>query len=244
MPWQSAADQTEKKQLSATVKHEVVFVRRRPEQSSSRDNALHAQRARKGEEGWCWRPPDHAEAGCTKDHTKREGTRSLHKAYGESTQHKVENNVKDDQIQNNVKDGQREAKVQNDVMGGLEALGKKASQTRAVPAGSRQCLTQDSGGMDGLKENKTAGDGTQGPMKKRADLQLAKKSIANSRQELAKTGCGRKTASRRMARATRTCNDAYQVENKVKSLTAEALRGVKFLAGNIPVIKSPLSFFF
>ena len=29
-----------------------------------------------------------------------------------------------------------------------------------------------------------------------------------------------------MARATHTCNDVYQVENKVKFLTAEALRGV------------------
>ena len=37
------------------------------------------------------------------------------------------------------------------------------------------------------------------------------KSIANSRQELAKTGCGRKTASRRMARVAHTCNDVYQV---------------------------------
>ena len=29
-----------------------------------------------------------------------------------------------------------------------------------------------------------------------------------------------------MARATHTCNDVYQVENKVRCLTAEALRGV------------------
>ena len=29
-----------------------------------------------------------------------------------------------------------------------------------------------------------------------------------------------------MARAAHTCNDVYQVENKVKFLTAEALRGV------------------
>ena len=79
---------------------------------------------------------------------------------------------------------------------------------------------------------KTARDGTQGPMKKRADLLLVRnsqgregphdpgrkertycwqKSIANSRQELAKSGCGRKTASRRMARVAHTCNDVYQV---------------------------------
>ena len=32
-----------------------------------------------------------------------------------------------------------------------------------------------------------------------------------------------------MARATHTCNDVYQVENKVKFLTAEALRGVNSL---------------
>ena len=72
--------------------------------------------------------------------------------------------------------------------------------------------------------------------------------MANSRQELTrKTGCGEdrkdprsgrvaaKTrrgtqrgscTRRRMARATHTCNDVYQVENKVKFLTAEALRGV------------------
>ena len=43
MPWDSSADQIEKKQLSATVKHENRFVRRRPEQLSSGDNALHAR---------------------------------------------------------------------------------------------------------------------------------------------------------------------------------------------------------
>ena len=37
-----------------------------------------------------------------------------------------------------------------------------------------------------------------------------------------------------MARATHTCNDVYQVENKVKFLTAEALRGVNSLIFDAP----------
>ena len=61
--------------------------------------------------------------------------------------------------------------------------------------------------------SETAREGTPGPRKKRADLQLVK-SIADSKQELAKTGGGRKTASRRMARAAHTCNDVYQVEKQ------------------------------
>ena len=49
------------------------------------------------------------------------------------------------------------------------------------------------------EKEKTARDGTQGPMKKRADPQLVKGQSQ------------RKTASRRMAKATHTCNDVYQV---------------------------------
>ena len=50
---------------------------------------------------------------------------------------------------------------------------------------------------------------------------VVRNSIANSRQELAKTGW--QTGSRRMARATQMC---IRWENKVNFLTAEALRGV------------------
>ena len=63
-------------------------------------------------------------------------------------------------------------------------------------------------------------------MKKKSGPTAGKNSMANSMQELAKTGCGRKTASRRMAIATHTCNDVVQFGNKVKFFTAEALRGV------------------
>ena len=62
----------------------------------------------------------------------------------------------------------------------------------------------------GTKRGKQSGMGPKDPRRKERTYSW-QKSMANSRQEMAKTGCGTKTASLRISIVAHTCNDVFQV---------------------------------